>query len=79
MAWPTADEMALGDLDAAWSAAYSVRYESGKYRAAYRYDDGAELTADTVAGLDSAIRAHWARTWRPHSAPGPGWTHWSTP
>ena len=76
-AWPTADEMALGDLERVWSAVYTVRYEGGKYRAVYRYDDGTELTADTVAGLDSTIRAHWARTWRPRSDPAPGWAQWA--
>jgi len=70
-AWPAAGDAALGKLEADWSAAYAVRYEAGMYRAAFRYGDGVELEAGTVAGLDAAIRAHWNRV-RPASG-GPNW------
>ena len=60
-AWPTADETAFANVAKAWSAAYSLRYEAGMYRARFRYDDETELEAGTLAGLDSALRAHWSR------------------
>lgn len=59
------EALALGELAEAWAAAYRVRFEDGMYRAAYRYDDGTDLEADTLAGLESAIRAHWSRAWNP--------------
>ena len=61
-AWPTATEMALEKLAGKWTAAYVVTSEGGGFHAEYRYGDGT-LKADTLEGLDSAIRAHWAQTW----------------
>jgi hypothetical protein len=60
--WPAADEMALEKLQAAWGSAYIVKAEGDGFHAEYRYGEGI-VRAGTLAGLDSAIRAHWSRTW----------------
>jgi hypothetical protein len=59
----TPDEaLALSHLQKTWGAAYAVRFKDGRYHADFRYDD-TTLDAGTAAGLDSALRAHWSRTW----------------
>ena len=69
MAAPAADSDAhraleLQGLAEAWGAVYLVSFDGTQYRAACRYD-GTDLKADTPAGLESAIRAHWSRSWEP--------------
>jgi hypothetical protein len=63
--WPTADETAdetaLEQLSEQWRGTYDVGRAAGAYHA-YRWPDGPLITAATLPGLDSAIRAHWART-----------------
>lgn len=56
------EALALSDLQLTWSAAYVIRYEGGMYRALFLFD-GTALLADSLAGLESAIRGHWSRTW----------------
>jgi hypothetical protein len=59
-AWPTADEVALAELQRKWSSAYDVGRADGAYHA-YRLTGGPVITASTLEGLDSAIRADFAR------------------
>ena len=70
------EAVALNHLQDIWAAAYTVRFEDGQYRASFHYDD-TELEADTLAGLDSCLRAHWHRTWSARSDAWPEFTHWS--
>ena len=70
------EAIALSHLQDIWAAAYTVRFERGKYRAEFHYDD-IDIQADTLAGLDSALRAHWHRTWGASSVGGTDWVHWS--
>ena len=59
--WPTAAGMTLDRIRADWGAFYRVEYtEAGRYRATR--PDGLVLPeADSPEGLDSAIRADYAR------------------
>jgi hypothetical protein len=61
VAWPTADEMAMEKLAGSWQPAYDVGFADGAYRA-FRWPDGPLITAATIDGLDSAIRADSARS-----------------
>lgn len=54
------DEFALAALADKWTGLFDVGFADGAYRA-YRITAGQLLTADTVAGLDSAIRADFYR------------------
>ena len=56
------EALALSRLQDAWIAAYIIRFEGSMYRAVFLYD-GTELEAGTLAGMESAIRAHWDRAW----------------
>ena len=62
--WPAAGGTACGaltmqDITARWGAFYWIEYD-GTYRAT-RPDGYVLPVADTPEGLDSAIRADWAR------------------
>ena len=57
------DEFALAAVAGKWAGLYDVGFADGAFRAA-RLAAGPLLTADTIAGLDSAIRADYAR-WNP--------------
>jgi len=59
-AWPTADEMTLDGIRAAYGRYYDLWVDGGTYYARHVLDEE-PLKADTPAGLDSAIRAH---SWR---------------
>ena len=60
-AWPTMAEMTLAVLSERWGRWYYVEYTpEGRYRAT-RPDGHVLPEADTPEGLDSAIRADWAR------------------
>jgi hypothetical protein len=60
-AWPTADEIALQELRETWEPIYDTGIADGKF-CAFRWPDGPLITADTLDGLESAIRADWARS-----------------
>jgi hypothetical protein len=51
----------LQDLRETWEPIYDIGYADGTL-CAYRWPDGPLLAAATVDGLDSAIRADWARS-----------------
>ena len=56
------EALGLQELATVWAGAYKdFRRDGGMYRARFRYEDEAGLEADSLAGLDSVIRAHWAR------------------
>jgi hypothetical protein len=57
---PAAGEVTLQALAARWSVCYRVSSDSRAYYAD-RTDGALRLTAETVAELDSAIQADWAR------------------
>ena len=59
-AWPTADDMALEALAARWNVYYRIGFDGLSYYAD-RADDAPRLTAGTIAGLESAVKANWAR------------------
>ena len=65
-AWQTAsgrdirDEIAIGHLAVEWGEIYRVTSGEDDYRARC-WTGGATLVASTPAGLESAIRADWAR------------------
>ena len=65
-AWPAADginvrdALTLQDIIDLWRAYYHIEYAGGMYRAT-RPDGYVLPEADTPAGLESAIRADWAR------------------
>jgi hypothetical protein len=59
-AWLTPAEMALADLAETWGAYYDTGYAGGAFHA-FRLTGGPVITASTLDGLDSAIRADWAR------------------
>ena len=59
-AWTTNEALLLAQLREAWSGVYDVGYADGEYHA-FRLIGGQPLTADTIGGLESAIRADWAR------------------
>ena len=59
-AWPTADEIAMEELRETWEPIYDLGFADGAW-CAFRWPDGPLLTAATIEGLDSAIRADWAR------------------
>ncbi len=59
-AWPTADEITLQSISAAWGTVYDCGYAHGVYWAR-RHDAEHLLSAGTPAGLESAIRADYAR------------------
>lgn len=65
-AWPAEDgidvrdALTMQDIARTWGAYYFLEYSDGMYRATR--PDGVDLPpADTPEGLDSAIRADWAR------------------
>ena len=70
------EAIALSRPQDTWIAGYVLRYERGKFRASFLYDD-TELEADTLGGLDSSIRGHWARSWHDGSNAGPAIAPWS--
>ena len=56
------DAIALEQLATMWAGVYKdVEFKGGIYCATYSYDESVKLAADTLAGLDSLIRAHWSR------------------
>ena len=59
-AWPTMAEMELDDLQARWGAVYLLSYDHGMF-CADRTDGTNQLIAGTIAALESALRADWAR------------------
>ena len=69
------DALELSHLQQIWVAAYVIRFEGGTYRAWFRLAD-VTLEADTLAGIDSAVRAHWTRPW--DDGGGTGCTPWDT-
>jgi hypothetical protein len=60
-AWPTPDELQMEQLAEQWRGTYDVGRVDGVCLA-FRWPDGPLLSAATPGGLDSAIRADWART-----------------
>jgi hypothetical protein len=54
------DEIAMEHLRAQWAEVYDFGFGTGDYRARCQ-TGGALLIASTPAGLDSAVRADWAR------------------
>lgn len=74
-AWMTADGLtvtsrkALNDLADDWASFYDLGYAAGEYHA-FRLIGGPLITARTLAGLDSAIRADWNR-WQRHATGHP--------
>ena len=54
------DALTLDELQSAWKGIYDAGYADGTYYA-FRLAGGPPLPADSVAGLDSVIRADWAR------------------
>ena len=60
-AWPAADAMTLDKIRDVWEGIYDVGYADGTYRAARSLIAGPLLTARSPEGLESAIRADWAR------------------
>lgn len=60
-AWPTADEIAIEELRPVWEPLYDLGIADGML-CAWRWPDGPLLTAATAEGLDSAIRADFARS-----------------
>lgn len=54
------DKIALDDLGDKWCACYDVGYSDDEFYA-FRLIGGPLLAARTLAGLDSAIRADYAR------------------
>jgi hypothetical protein len=58
--WPTAEQMALDGIRADWESLYDVGYADSAYHA-FRWPDGPLITATTLPGLDSAIRADFVR------------------
>jgi hypothetical protein len=68
-AWATAgglsiaDQITLDDLADKWAFFYDVGYADGEFHA-LRLLGGPLLTARTLGGLDSAIRADWMRSAR---------------
>ena len=62
-AWPSAAEMTLSLVAARWSRVYAVGFNGRAYCAirADWTDEVPPLTASTPEGLDSAIRANYAR------------------
>ena len=60
-AWPTAEDAALDELRSAWSAAYRIDADGGGYTARFYFTESPPLTAATLEGLESAVRAHWFR------------------
>jgi hypothetical protein len=63
-AWPTPAEMALDDLAQRWGTLYDVGFAGGAFHA-FLLAGGPVITADTLAGLDSAIRADFSRRSQP--------------
>ena len=59
-AWPTADDMALETVAARWNVCYRLGYDGSAYYAD-RADGAPRLIADSLAGLESLIRADWSR------------------
>lgn len=64
------DQIALDELADRWAGHYDTGYADGEYWA-FRLVGGPLLAARTLAGLDSAIRADYARSRQP--APGRAW------
>ena len=60
------DKIALDELADGLSWFYDIGYTHGEYHA-LRLLGGPLMTADTLGGLDSAIRADWSR-WRKQAA-----------
>jgi hypothetical protein len=60
------DRIALDDLADRLSGFYDVGYTEGGYWA-FRLIGGPLLAADTLGGIDSAVRADWSR-WKQHAA-----------
>ena len=59
-AWPTAGEIAIEELRRSLGAGlYDLGIADGMF-CAFRWPDGPLLTAVTIDGLESAIRADWA-------------------
>ncbi len=61
-AWTTDDALLLQQVKDDWAGCYDVGYADGEYYA-FRLIGGEPLTADTPAGIDSAIRADFVRYW----------------
>ena len=60
-AWPAADAAALDNIKDVWEGIYDAGYADGAYRAVRTLGGGPLLTASTIEGIESAIRADWAR------------------
>ena len=54
------DALTLDELRQTWDGIYDVGHADGTYFA-FRLTGGPLLPADTIAGLDSTIRADWNR------------------
>ena len=61
-AWPTGEENALGDLKAELAGLYDLDRVRGRYYAVRLADGPGVLTAGTLDGLESAIRADLNRS-----------------
>jgi hypothetical protein len=61
----TSDRAGLDDLADKWASVYDIGHAAGEFFA-FRLIGGPLLAAGTLAGLDSLIRADWAR--RRHAA-----------
>jgi hypothetical protein len=60
-AWPAAEDAALDGLRAVWSLAYRIDAAGGGYEARFLFVESPPMTAATLEGIDSAIRADWSR------------------
>jgi hypothetical protein len=58
--WPTAAELRLKQLQAKWAGHYEIDFAGGAYHAVSLFG-GRPITTATLDGLESSIRAHWAR------------------
>jgi len=71
-AWMTPDGLSIADqidlerIARHWETVYDIGYVDGQYRA-FRLIGGPLITADTLAGIDSAVRADY---WRLTQAAG---------
>jgi hypothetical protein len=59
-AWVTEDQLLIEQIQADWAGIYDVGYAAGEFWA-FRLIGGQPLTADTPAGIESAIRADFVR------------------
>ena len=68
-----ADQMALDELAENWAGYYDLGHADGEFHA-FRLIGGPLITAGTLAGLESAVRADYARAFRaPQQQGGPPW------